>query len=81
MLHQSGWLVDPADTPFYAATSDAVPTSALTGHRCLVLLGEPGMGKSSALAAHGRHAVIAYIQPNVAAPVGRCCAAGRLLTL
>src|ERR1035437_3632509 len=39
-------------------------------------------GRSPSAVSHAdRHAVIAYSQPNVAAPVGRCCAAGRLLTL
>lgn len=51
-LDQSGWLLDPADCPFYAAKSDALTTKGLTNNRCLVLLGEPGVGKSSALAAH-----------------------------
>src|ERR1035437_7071086 len=39
-------------------------------------------GRSPSAVSHAdRHAVIAYSQPNVAAPVGRCCTAGRLLTL
>lgn len=63
-LDQAGWLLDPADAPFYAATSDAVPTSALSDSQCLVLLGEPGMGKSSALTAHG-----ALIPPGAASQV------------
>src|ERR1035437_3193798 len=41
------------------------------------LLGDVGGG--GRLAQADRHAVIAYIQPDVSAPVGRCCAAGRYL--
>jgi hypothetical protein len=48
-----GWLADPGENHFYAPNRDAVTTASLVASRCLVLLGEPGMGKTTALEGHG----------------------------
>lgn len=42
-----GWLADPVSGRFVTVNPDIVPTRALASYRCLVLLGEPGMGKST----------------------------------
>src|SRR5581483_5884549 len=48
-LADSGFLVDP-DDPFGAALNpDVVPWDSISRSPCLILLGEPGIGKSSAL--------------------------------
>ncbi len=48
-LTQSGWLTDPDVGGLWNPNPDAVATPALADSRCLILLGEPGMGKTSAL--------------------------------
>jgi hypothetical protein len=50
-LTSAGWLSDPDSEGLLRANTDATSTRALADRRCLVLLGEPGMGKTSALAA------------------------------
>ncbi|WP_157979619.1 NACHT domain-containing protein [Kribbella monticola] len=50
-LTPRGWLADPEDDSYFRSNAEAVPTTALRDFRCLVLLGEPGMGKTAALAA------------------------------
>jgi hypothetical protein len=50
-LSDGGFMADPTTTSLYRPRSEApVPLSELSNHRALVLLGEPGMGKSVALA-------------------------------
>jgi len=54
-LADAGYLVDPEGSgALYNA--DVVPASKALAHRCLVLLGEPGMGKSTSLMAMHREA-------------------------
>jgi hypothetical protein len=48
-LTSAGWLADPEENRFYSPNRDAVTTASLVASRCLVLLGEPGMGKTTAL--------------------------------
>ncbi len=48
-LTQEGWLAPPYDGAFYSVNSRITATRDLARTRCLVLLGEPGMGKTSAL--------------------------------
>lgn len=45
-LTNEGWLAEPHRSGFFVRNSEAIPTSGLAQHRCLVMLGEPGMGKS-----------------------------------
>lgn len=49
-LTSDGWLSDPASTSLWRANAEAMSTRALADRQCVVLLGEPGMGKTSALA-------------------------------
>nr|WP_271212524.1 hypothetical protein [Rhodococcus wratislaviensis]GLK39070.1 hypothetical protein GCM10017611_59400 [Rhodococcus wratislaviensis] len=49
---QAGWLYHPTGDGMFVHTSRAVPLTSLVSNRCLVLLGEPGMGKSSTLKSH-----------------------------
>jgi hypothetical protein len=53
-LTADGWLDDPTSGLFHIPNADAMTTAELVDSRCLVLLGEPGIGKTSALAAHGQ---------------------------
>lgn len=48
-LTQEGWLAEPSEGMFYSINSRITATRDLARTRCLVLLGEPGMGKTSAL--------------------------------
>lgn len=48
-LTQEGWLAEPSIGRFYSINSAITATRDLARTRCLVLLGEPGMGKTSAL--------------------------------
>ncbi|WP_069115050.1 NACHT domain-containing protein [Jiangella alba] len=48
-LTTAGWLSDPNSEGLWRANADALATRALADRQCVVLLGEPGMGKSSAL--------------------------------
>jgi hypothetical protein len=48
-LSDGGFLVDPIDAVFHYGTSRPLPLNELTDHRALVLLGEPGIGKSTTL--------------------------------
>jgi hypothetical protein len=48
-LTQEGWLAEPSDGTFYSINARINPTRNLARIQCLVLLGEPGMGKTSAL--------------------------------
>src|SRR5688500_15678364 len=50
-LTSAGWLSDPTSEGLLQADTEATSTRALADRRCLVLLGEPGMGKTGALAA------------------------------
>lgn len=50
-LTSDGWLSDPNVEGLWRANTEAASTRSLADRRCLVLLGEPGMGKTSALAA------------------------------
>lgn len=45
-LTEAGWLAEPVSDGFFVRNLGLVPTAGLAVHRCLVLLGEPGMGKS-----------------------------------
>lgn len=46
----AGWLGDPRDGGLWSPNAGAVVTADLADQRCLVLLGEPGMGKTSTVA-------------------------------
>lgn len=46
---QRGWLLDRSHGQFYSTNSDVLTTQELVAKRCLVLLGEPGIGKSTAV--------------------------------
>lgn len=46
---QRGWLLDRSDGPFYSTNSDVLTTEELATKRCLILLGEPGIGKSTTI--------------------------------
>ena len=48
-LTPEGWLEDPAGGWLFRSNSHAVRTADLATHSCLVLLGEPGIGKSTSL--------------------------------
>jgi predicted NACHT family NTPase len=48
-LADSGFLVDPDDPYGAALNPDVVPWDSISPGPCLILLGEPGIGKSSAL--------------------------------
>jgi len=48
-LDSKGYLVEPFSDPFVASV--LVPFSAISPYPCLVLLGDPGMGKTTALQA------------------------------
>lgn len=62
-LTQEGWLAEPYEGVFHSINADIVTTQDLAPTRCLVLLGEPGMGKTSALN-EGRE-----LQPDPNVPV------------
>src|SRR5260370_5132639 len=47
-----GFLLDPTSTYGAAANPDVVPFEAIEEAPCLVLLGEPGLGKTTALDRH-----------------------------
>lgn len=47
---QRGWLLDRSHGRFFSTNSDVIATHELATKRCLVLLGEPGIGKSTAVA-------------------------------
>ncbi|WP_133059111.1 NACHT domain-containing protein [Nocardioides sp. PD653-B2] len=49
----SGWLADPDREGLFAPNPHVRMTQELGAQRCLVLLGEPGMGKTSALKSNG----------------------------
>jgi hypothetical protein len=52
-LDEYGYLVDPqAESWRYGQSADVVSTTELPTIRCLLLLGEPGIGKSTVLAEH-----------------------------
>jgi hypothetical protein len=48
-LTPDGWLDDPAGGWLYRSNGHAVGTRDLSAHACLVLLGEPGIGKTRSL--------------------------------
>src|SRR5437667_9168841 len=48
-LSDSGFLVDPDDPYGASLNPDVVPWDSVSQSACLILLGEPGIGKSSAL--------------------------------
>jgi hypothetical protein len=50
-LADDGFLVDPDSEHARYYQSDAVPFDAISNGKCLILLGEPGIGKSTALKA------------------------------
>lgn len=50
-LADGGFLPDPEDTYAAAFNPEVLPLSAVSRSRCLVLIGEPGLGKTTALAA------------------------------
>lgn len=50
-LTSAGWLHDPTSEYLWQPNADAISTRALADRQCVVLLGEPGMGKTSAVAA------------------------------
>lgn len=62
-LTQEGWLAEPSGGASYSVNTHITPTPGLARARCLVLLGEPGMGKTSALN-EGRD-----FQPHPSVPV------------
>lgn len=49
-VDQRGWLLDRSDGPFYTTNSDVLTSNELAANRCLILLGEPGIGKSTTIA-------------------------------
>jgi hypothetical protein len=49
-LTSAGWLSDPNTEGLWRPNTEAVSTRSLADRQCVVLLGEPGMGKTSALA-------------------------------
>lgn len=51
-LDPRGYLVDPEDDTPYAGKSDLVTLEQLSDVQCLVLLSEPGMGKSTTVKEH-----------------------------
>lgn len=51
-LDPRGYLVDPEDDTPYAGKSDLVTLEQLSDVQCLVLLSEPGMGKSTTIKEH-----------------------------
>lgn len=53
-----GWLADPSGHARLGGSANALTTDELRAVRCVVLLGEPGMGKSSALE------MSAYLKPS-----------------
>ena len=62
-LTHNGWLSDPDPSSSWTLNPDAVSTRELANRRCLVLLGEPGMGKTSAVASgHGVRPPVASLQ-------------------
>lgn len=48
-LSDTGFLTDPESENFRYVTSDVVDFEAIASSHCLVLLGEPGIGKSTAM--------------------------------
>lgn len=50
-LTSKGWLSNPKSDGLWRANTEATSTRELADRHCVVLLGEPGMGKTSALAA------------------------------
>lgn len=50
-LTSAGWLSDPNVEGLWRANTEAASTRSLADRHCVVLLGEPGMGKTSTLAA------------------------------
>ena len=44
-----GWLLDRSDGLFFSTNPDVLATPELAKQRCLILLGEPGIGKSTAI--------------------------------
>ena len=48
-LTSDGWLGDPKTAGPSRANAEALSTRELADRPCVVLLGEPGMGKTSAL--------------------------------
>jgi hypothetical protein len=51
-LDPRGYLVDPEDDTPYAGKTDLVTLEQLSDFQCLVLLSEPGMGKSTTVKEH-----------------------------
>lgn len=48
-MDQQGWLLDRSHGRFFSTNADVLTTNELASKRCLVLLGEPGIGKSTAV--------------------------------
>ena len=48
-LTPGGWLAEPAKAGFFVRNAEVIPTEELAVHRCLVLLGEPGIGKTKTI--------------------------------
>lgn len=53
-LTDAGYLVDYDDAPSYLANPNIVSLEDLFDIRCLILLGEPGIGKSTEIEKHSK---------------------------
>ena len=67
-LEGSGYLADPGAVAWATSRATVVPTEALAASRALVLLGEPGIGKTTVMRTHRRLLSGAGRVPDVVAP-------------
>jgi len=67
-LDGSGYLADPGAVAWAISRATAVPTEALAARRALVLLGEPGIGKTTVMRTHRHLLSGAGHVPDVVAP-------------